>query len=283
MPTYDCTTKTCRICEATIPLDLFPVDNRNRDGHRHTCLACETAQRESLPQTKACASCGIRQPLSNFQEDRRYPDGHWARCKPCMKKYRDAYNQRPEAIAKRQAWVQANPDKISATYVRSKPRIQAWKTEHAEELTGYFHDRYMANPERAIYRSMVSRCTDPANKDYAIYGGRGITICDRWLASVETFLAEMGPRPSPLHSLDRISSDGPYNRENCRWATRQEQARNRRTTMWITHDGLTLCAQDWADRLGMNAHTLRARIRKGMSVEDALFTPLREWDSKPRQ
>lgn len=93
-----------------------------------------------------------------------------------------------------------------------------------ERSTTHGATRY---PEYEIWQAMIGRCSRPASSGYRNYGGRGIAVCERWRDSFEAFLADVGRRPSPLHSIDRIDNDGNYEPGNVRWATREQQVRNR--------------------------------------------------------
>lgn len=115
------------------------------------------------------------------------------------------------------------------------------------------------------------------NKDFASYGGRGITICDRWKTSFANFFADMGPRPSPKHSLDRKENDGPYDPRNCRWATRSEQQQNKRDNTrvrggnhMLTLRGETLPIATWARRLNLSWNILYKRVNRGWSEDRIL-------------
>lgn len=111
-----------------------------------------------------------------------------------------------------------------------------------------------------VWANVIARCTNPNERSYPNYGGRGIKICDRWLQSFEFFLEDMGERPARL-TLDRKNNDGDYELGNCRWATRAEQNRNKRTNVWVMLGVKRVCFSDACKMLGVertNAATLRA-------------------------
>lgn len=129
-------------------------------------------------------------------------------------------------------------------------------------------------PIYRTWRGMRKRCDYPKTNGYANYGGRGITYDPRW-ASFETFLADMGDKPSQRHELDRIDTDGNYCKENCRWVTRSENALNRRNKVLWTYRGQTFTPANLATHVGMSEALLRHRVRTlGYSVEDAVHVPL---------
>jgi hypothetical protein len=120
-----------------------------------------------------------------------------------------------------------------------------------------------------IWRNIRRRCLQPNDAKYPDYGGRGITICARW-NDFAAFNADMGPRPSRLHSIDRRDNDLGYTPENCYWATWHEQQSNRRDTRKITHNGRTQCLMHWARELGISNTTLARRLERGMPLDMAL-------------
>ena len=128
--------------------------------------------------------------------------------------------------------------------------------------------------EYNIWCKIKDRCR---NKNDLRYGGRGIIICERWLGSFENFLSDMGKRPTPKHSIDRIDNDGNYEPSNCKWATKTEQARNRRSNVFITYNNETHCLNEWAEKLSMPPMTLWSRLyRYGWSIEKAITFPIRK-------
>jgi hypothetical protein len=128
-------------------------------------------------------------------------------------------------------------------------------------------------PEYQAWSQMKNRCTNPSAPKYKNYGGRGITICERWLESFDNFLADMGPRPSPVHSLDRRKNHLGYAPGNCRWATSTEQNRNTRRTRNVQVNGATMLLIEALDVYGVSRRTFYERVKGGMSDAEALLTP----------
>lgn len=123
--------------------------------------------------------------------------------------------------------------------------------------------------EESVYRNMVSRCHNPKSTGYKHYGGRGITVCERWRESFYNFLEDMGPRPENT-TLDRIDNDKGYYKENCRWADSVTQATNRSHNTWIEYDGELHTISQWSEKLGIKQNTITYRILRGWPIGQAL-------------
>lgn len=147
----------------------------------------------------------------------------------------------------------------------------------ARELTlkRGFHEQGVRR--RQWYRCWLglrSRCNDPGSKDFPNYGGRGIRVCARW-DDPFAFYADMGDPPSGA-SIDRIDNDGPYSPENCRWASVKQQARNRRTSTYLTLGGRTMTVAEWAAEIGVTPTALHKRASKGWGDAQVLLTPFKK-------
>jgi hypothetical protein len=123
--------------------------------------------------------------------------------------------------------------------------------------------------EYRIYKAMMSRCYKPGNCSYSRYGGRGITVCDRWLNSFEAFLEDMGPRPTDEHSIDRIDSDKCYSPDNCRWATKREQSNHISTNRRLVVNGIEDTYTNHCRRAGLAKATVEQRLKAGVSPDRA--------------
>lgn len=123
-----------------------------------------------------------------------------------------------------------------------------------------------------IWTGIRSRCISPTNRSFKNYGGRGIKVCPRWRDSFANFLADMGERP-PGMQIERKDNNGDYEPGNCRWATRIEQAGNRRNNRRITTRGQTLMLAEWSRIGGVKAPTISRRLKRGWTVESAIFSP----------
>lgn len=128
-------------------------------------------------------------------------------------------------------------------------------------------------PEYQAWIDMRRRCSNRKHVSYDIYGGRGISVCEKW-SSFEMFYEDMGPRPDGM-SLDRIDVNGNYEPNNCRWATQTQQSRNRRNNRFVEYNGISMCLSEWAEALGFTYHILKDRLSRGWSIDRAFNTPLR--------
>lgn len=124
--------------------------------------------------------------------------------------------------------------------------------------------------EYRAWDAMKRRCLNKRTRFYSLYGGRGIKVCDRWKQDFQAFFDDMGARPSPRHSIDRIDNDGDYEPENCRWALQTDQIRNRRNSIRFAVMGELLTQSEMADRYGIPFGTLRSRLRRGWSIDRAI-------------
>lgn len=128
--------------------------------------------------------------------------------------------------------------------------------------------------EYRTWYAMKGRCHTETDQSYGRYGARGIYVSKSWRNSFEAFLADMGERPTPQHSIERIDNNGPYRKDNCYWATKTEQANNRRNNIVITRNGITKTLSEWCRELGLKYQTIRRRIKTmGWDAERALTAP----------
>ena len=126
-------------------------------------------------------------------------------------------------------------------------------------------------PLYRVWVSMRQRCENPRFRQWKDYGGRKIDYCDAW-KSYEQFEKDMGPRPTPQHTLDRIDNNKGYSPDNCRWATRKEQQRNQRVTRRVTIDGVEYIAADLAERCGQKTDIIVERAKRGLPLGAVLST-----------
>lgn len=156
--------------------------------------------------------------------------------------------------------------------LQDEKRAESWKKIEARRK----NIGAVRTPEYRAWFSLRARCLNPRHKQWEDYGGRGITVCERWLGpdGFKHFLEDMGLRPTPRHSLDRYpDNDGPYYKDNCRWATSKQQARNRRSNAYLEIGGTRKSLVEWEELTGIRGSTLRRRLLRGWDHDRALHTP----------
>lgn len=159
---------------------------------------------------------------------------------------------------------------ITTTFnVRLQQQFMGRRIRHGQNQRG--------NPTKTYcsWRDMIQRCTNPKVEQYPRYGGRGIRVCEEWLI-FDNFFADMGFRPTPAHSLNRINNDGNYEPSNCAWATAKEQARNRRNSRVFEMNGRKATIAEWVELTGINYPTLYYRlIISGWTTQETFTTPVK--------
>lgn len=140
-----------------------------------------------------------------------------------------------------------------------------FKIENQTTHGKHCHELYLT------WYGMIQRCDNDTHISYDNYGGRGVTVCERWY-SFDNFISDMGERPMGF-TLDRIDNDIGYSPSNCKWSNRIDQANNRRDNQIITYNGETLSHSQWSQRLFNDMYTVRQRLHLGWSIEDTLTIP----------
>lgn len=137
--------------------------------------------------------------------------------------------------------------------------------------------------EYSIWAAMRQRCSNPNDKDWKHYGGRGIMVCERWRSSFEPFFADMGQKP-PGYSIERLDVNGHYEPDNCIWMDRRLQNRNRRNSEFLEAFGQRELIVEWSEITGLSTMTIRTRLARGWSAERAVSErALPRWHPERRQ
>lgn len=163
-----------------------------------------------------------------------------------------------------------------------------WAAPGEQTRNGQLHGhcRGKKPPEYSAWMNMKMRCFNPKSDRFENYGGRGITVCQEWLGrgGFSRFLSDMGTRPSNKHSIDRKDVNGNYCKDNCRWATAEEQMSNTTRTISITFNGETKTLSQWSRHTGLSVPTLIGRLERGWPLEQALSsTRLTKWSRRRTQ
>lgn len=165
-------------------------------------------------------------------------------------------------------------EKEVLNYFLHSGRTKSCGCYNIERLKSYGHSCKQDNPKShtrmySIWNGMKDRCLNPNNDRYYDYGGRGITLCDKWL-SFDGFYEDMKEGYDDLLTIDRIENDKGYSLDNCKWSTNEEQSNNKRTNLKLTFNGETKTAKEFCQIFNINEDTLRSRLKRGWSLERAL-------------
>lgn len=209
--------------------------------------------------------------MRTCQRNHEYDNEKHRTCPTCKVEYRKSYyaQNKDHERAITAAWIEKNRE----AYLQSKK-----DRKNKEDEQRWYQARLSKRPLDVIWRNVIARCTNPKNDHYHRYGGRGVTVCERWIGEngYDNFAADMGPRPSPKHSVERISNSGNYDPGNCKWATPKEQQRNRRVNALVTIEGKTQCIAAWCEEYGIGHTTFSGRLKHGWTGLSLLNKPNRK-------
>lgn len=160
---------------------------------------------------------------------------------------------------------------VSALNLRSGASQSCGCLRSERSASAHTKHGLVGTPEYRAWVHARKRCDDTGDNSYHNYGGRGIRVCEEWRNDFAAFIGDMGQRPSPRHSLDRIDNERGYEPGNCRWADRSTQARNTRRNRWIVIDGERRLLTDWSELSGIGHTTIIWRLRAGWPPKRAVF------------
>ncbi len=166
--------------------------------------------------------------------------------------------------------IKSNSHKLTAGHTRSCGCLQKELLSQRSTVHGMRNSM-----EYRPWANMKSRCLNPKASHYKYYGGRGIKVCERW-KKFQNFFIDMGPRPSNRHSIERLDCNGNYEPGNCCWATIKEQRNNTRASRFLVMKGETKTLSQWSELYNLISETVRYRLSKGWTVEQALETRPRD-------
>jgi len=183
-------------------------------------------------------------------------------------------SQGPNGVSRRTRWLcrcDCGTERLVSTIhlTRGTSKSCGCKRPRGAQSGRYKHGAARSSLHR-IWCNIIQRCENPNNPAYADYGARGIAICEKWRNDFTAFAADMGPRPSPRHTIDRRENNRGYEPSNCRWATRTEQSRNRRNNRLVTLGEERIPLSEACERTGIPYGTAKWRLRNGRSDDEAL-------------
>lgn len=188
--------------------------------------------------------------------------------------------RRVENVGRQPAWLCrcdcGNEKRILGMHLRAGKPVDCGCEYSERQRASHIRHGMTDTPEWRAWKSMLDRCLNDKHPSWKHYGGRGITVCKRWLV-FENFYADMGPRPESM-SLDRIDNDKGYRPSNCRWASQAEQQNNRRSNVYLTLDGVTMTMKQWATYFGVRYSVVKERHQSGLTgMELFASSPRKEY------